>query len=189
VIVRVAHVAFLAAAALILAGAPAARAQSGISVQAQRSGGAIELKAEATIEAGAALVWRVISDYENLPQFVPGLTRSVIVSRKGNRLVVEQSGEAGFLFFRVPIEVRLEVDESPPDRISSRAVGGNLRRMTGLYEIRAGAAPGEVILRYAGMIEPGFNLPPIFGMAALQSNVEEQFEAMVREIRRRAAER
>src|SRR6185295_3122361 len=104
VIVRVTHVAYLAAAALVLAGAPTARAQSGISVQAQRSGGAIELKAEATIEAGAALVWQVISDYEKLPQFVPGLNRSVIVSRKGSRLVVAQSGEAGFLFFRVPIE-------------------------------------------------------------------------------------
>jgi ribosome-associated toxin RatA of RatAB toxin-antitoxin module len=180
------RVASFAAAALVLAGAPAAQAEPGVAVQTQQSGGVVDVKAEASIKASAALVWQVISDYEKLPRFIPGLTRSVVTSRQGGRLTLEQSGEFGFLFFTVPVEVRLEVEETPPSVISSRAVSGDLRRMTGRYEIRA-AAPGSVSLRYAGQIEPGFNLPPIFGMAVLQMNVEAQFEAMVREIRRRAA--
>ena len=155
-------------------------------MQTQQNGGVIDVKAEASIKASAALVWQVISDYEKLPGFIPGLTRSVVTSRKGGRLTLEQSGEVGFLFFTVPIEVRLEVEETPPSVIASRAVAGDLRRMTGRYEIRP-ASPGSVTLHYTGQIEPGFNLPPIFGMAVLQMNVEAQFEAMVREIRRRAA--
>jgi ribosome-associated toxin RatA of RatAB toxin-antitoxin module len=182
------RVAILASAALVFAGVPVAHAQSGVTVQTQRNGGVIDIRAEAAIDASAALVWQVISDYERLPGFVPGLKRSVVTSRQGARLVVEQSGEAGFLFFTVPIEVRLEVQESPPDVIVSRAVAGNLRRMNGRYEIRA-AGSGAVTLHYTGLIEPGFNLPPIFGMAVLQMNIEAQFEAMVGEIRRRAAER
>lgn len=181
------RVASIAAAALLFA-APAAQAQSGVVVHTQRSGGVIDIRAEAAIEASAALVWQVISDYEKLPHFIPGLTRSVVTSRQGGSLMLEQSGEAGFLFFSVPIEVRLEVEETPPGVITSRAVGGNLRRMNGRYEIRP-AGEGAVTLHYTGLIEPGFNLPPIFGMAVLQMNIEAQFEAMVREIRRRAAAR
>ncbi len=179
------RVATLLVAALVFAPLSPALAQSGYSVRTERRGEGLEVRAEARLEASAELVWQVISDYERLPAFVPGIRRSVVVLRSGNRLLLEQSGEARFLFFTVPIEVRLEVIEQPPDRIVSRAVGGNLRRMSGRYEIRSGA-PGGVQLHYVGAIEPDFDLPPIIGQVALRASVEEQFEAMVREIQRRA---
>jgi hypothetical protein len=79
------------------------------------------------------------------------------------------------------------VTESPPRFIVSRAVAGNLRRMNGRYDIEPEAARGMVYLRYTGVIEPAFDLPPLIGTAALRSMVERQFEAMVAEIERRAA--
>lgn len=175
--------------AALLAAAPQARAQADFSVEAVRRGEAIEVRAHAVLEAPVALVWQVISDYERLPEFVPHLRRSVVVARDGNRLLLEQSGEARFAFFSLPIEVRFEVREQPHDWITSRAVAGNLRRMSGRYELQPDAARASVLLRYSGAIEPGFELPPIVGSAALRSNVEQQFEAMVQEILRRAAER
>lgn len=175
--------------ALSLAAAPPARAQSDFSVEAVRRGDAVEVRAHAILEASVQLVWEVISDYERLPQFVPHLKRSVVLARNGNRVLLEQSGEARFAFFAVPIEVRLEVIEQAPEWITSRAVGGNLRRMTGRYELHPDAARGSVLLRYFGAIEPDFELPPIVGVAALRWSVEQQFEAMVQEVLRRAAER
>jgi hypothetical protein len=88
--------------------------------------------------------------------------------------------------------VRYEVIESPPEWISSRAIGGNLRRMTGRYELlpgaaRTGTAVATMLLRYEGAIEPNFELPPLIGLVALRSMVEQQFTAMVVEIERRAA--
>jgi ribosome-associated toxin RatA of RatAB toxin-antitoxin module len=180
------RVATLLGAAFVLAAAPCADAQPAPVVQTERRGDGLEVRAQALIETTAQLVWQVISDYERLPEFIPGIHRSTVLERRGERLLLQQSGEARFLFFAVPIEVRLEVHEQPPDRITSRAVGGNLRRMNGRYEIHA-AAPGAVQLRYFGAIEPDFALPPIVGHVALRASVEEQFEAMVREIRRRAA--
>jgi len=175
--------------AVLLAAAPQACAQADFSVEAVRRGDAVEVRAHALLDAPVQLVWQVISDYERLPQFVPNLRRSVVIARNGNQLLVEQSGEARFAFFSVPIEVRLEVIEQPPDWIASRAVAGNLRRMSGRYELYPDPARGSVQLRYFGAIEPGFELPPIVGVAALRSSVEQQFEAMVQEILRRAAER
>jgi ribosome-associated toxin RatA of RatAB toxin-antitoxin module len=142
--------------------------------------------ASAVLFAPAPIVWQVLTDYERLPAFIPGITKSSVRAREGTRLLVEQAGEARFLIFSFPIEVRLEVTESPSRGIASRAVGGNLRRMDGRYELAPDAARNAVTLRYTGEIEPEFNLPPLIGLAAMRHMVEEQFTAMVAEIERRA---
>jgi ribosome-associated toxin RatA of RatAB toxin-antitoxin module len=184
----------VAVALLAAAYAAPGTAADDVSIQAERRGDSVEIHARARIAAPHALVWEVLTDYERLPSFIPGLAKSVVRQRQGNRLVVEQTGEARFLVFSFPIDVRYEVIESPPDWISSRAVSGNLRRMNGRYDlqpgpIRAGAREvrDELLLRYEGAIEPDFELPPLIGLVALRSMVEQQFTAMVAEIERRAA--
>src|SRR6266850_3298466 len=175
-------------AVLLAVQAAPGRAAEDLSVEAERRGERVEVRARALITAPAAVVWEVLTDYEHLPRFIPGIAKSVVRLRDGGRLLVEQSGEARFLFFSFPIEVQLEVTERPPRSISSRAVAGNVRRMTGRYEIQPDADRGTVLLRYLGEIEPDFELPPLIGVAALRRTAAEQFTAMVAEIERRAAE-
>ena len=172
----------------VMAAAQPAQAQADYSFEALRRGDAIEVRAHALLDAPAQLVWQVISDYERLPQFVPGISRSVVLARQGNHVAVEQSGEARFGIFAIPIEVRYDVLEGAPDWIASHAVGGNLRRMSGRYEIHPDGERGGVVLHYFGTIEPDFPLLPLIGVAVLRAYAEEQFAAMAREIRRRAAE-
>jgi hypothetical protein len=102
-------------------------------------------------------------------RFIPGLSHSAVQLRGANRVQLQQKGEARFLFFAYPIDVRLEVVESPRDSITSRAVGGNLRRMNGRYELHRAA--GGVRLNYAGELEPDFALPPLIGTLAVRSMV------------------
>jgi ribosome-associated toxin RatA of RatAB toxin-antitoxin module len=180
----------LAAAFLAAAYASPGSAAEDVVIEAERRGDGVEVKARALIAAPVALVWQVLTDYERLPAFIPGLAKSQVRSRDGNLVVVEQTGEARFLVFSFPIEVRYEVTESPPESVASRAVSGNLRRMNGRYHLAAepgAAGAGGVRLRYEGMIEPNFELPPLIGTAALRGMVEQQFTAMVAEIERRAA--
>ena len=164
---------------------PGAAAEE-VSFEVQRAGARIDVRASAVVKAPIAIVWATLTDFERLPQFIPGILSSVVQSRQGNRLVVDQAGEARFLFFTLPIEVRHEVTQGPPDWIASRAVRGNVRRMTGQYDLAPDAARGTVLVRYYGDIEPDFDLPPLVGMAALRGMVEEQFSAMINEIERRA---
>ena len=177
-------------AVLLLAAAPAgpASAARDVEIEAHREGASVEIKAHAELAAPAAVAWQVLTDYERLPAFIPGIAKSVVRERHGAVLVVEQSGAARFLVFSFPIEVRYEVTERPQQSVESRAVGGNLRRMNGRYELEPGVEPLTVRLRYHGLIEPDFHLPPLVGVAALRSMAEEQFAAMVAEIERRAAE-
>jgi len=173
------------ACVVLAAFAATAHAADDVTVEARRRGDAVEIKAQAVIAAPTQLVWRVLTDYEGLPRFIPGISKSVVRERKANHLVLEQSGKARFLFFSFPIEVKLEVDETPPHWIASHALSGNVRQMSGRYELSD--APGGVVVRYTGFIEPDFVLPPLVGVAALRSTAEEQFTAMVGEIERRAA--
>lgn len=175
-------------ASLLLAAAGGAScAADDLDVQAQRSGDSIEIRAHAAIAATPDLVWEVISDYGRLPEFVPGLKKSRILERNGNRAQVEQEGEARFLIFSFPIRVRLDIVEHPVEWISTRAIGGNVRSMVARYDIELERTQGRVTLRYTGTIEPDFELPPLVGMWALRSTFKSQFGAMVREIERRAA--
>ncbi len=175
-------------AVLLAVQAVPGRAAEDLSVEAQRHGERVDVQARALIAAPVAVVWEVLTDYEHLPRFIPGIAKSVVRLRDGGRLLVEQSGEARFFIFSFPIEVQLEVTEQPPQWISSRAVAGNVRRMSGRYEIQPDMEHGTVLLRYVGEIEPDFELPPLIGVAALRSTAAEQFTAMVAEIERRAAE-
>jgi ribosome-associated toxin RatA of RatAB toxin-antitoxin module len=181
-------ISFAAAALALLMAAHAAPglAAEDVLVEAQRAGEGVEVRARALIAAPQPLVWEVLTNYERLPSFIPGIAKSVVRSRQGARVTVDQSGEATFLLFSFPIDIRLEVTEGAPDWVASRAVSGNLRRMNGRYDIQPDAR-GGVLLRYSGVIEPDFELPPLIGAAALRSMVEQQFTAMVAEIERRAA--
>jgi carbon monoxide dehydrogenase subunit G len=162
-----------------------AHAAEDLAVSVARQGERFSVRASASIAVPAATVWEVLTDYESLPRFIPGLSSSTVQLRAGQRVVVEQKGEARFLFFSFPIEVRLEVLESPAAWISSRSVGGNLRRMTGRYDVET-SVRGSV-LRYSGELEPGFDLPPVIGALAVRIMAEQQFAALVAEIERRAS--
>ena len=176
-------------AAALLAGCwlPASGAAQ-VDVDAARIGDLVEVRALATIDAPLALVWSTLTDYERLPEFIPGLKKSRVIARVGATATIEQSGEARFLFLVVPIEVTVESTERPPN-IEVRRVAGTLRHLQGRYETELLGNPPRVQLRWTGSIAPDSNLPALIGEVLIRLLIEQQFVAMVREIERREAVR
>jgi len=127
----------------------------------------------------------VLSDYDHLARFIPDLKSSRVVSREGNKVRVEQKGDVGFIFYKQPISVTLEVYEEPHHRISARGVEGNVRGLETRYELHHSGP--EVKLDYAGRFDPDFVIPPLIGMPLLRRVFERRFRAMVEEIQRRDA--
>ena len=173
---------FLAALALLpLAAWPA----DDLTVEAYRRGAAVEVVARATLSASHELVWRTLTDYEGLAAFIPGLRSSRVIERRGREAVIEQVGEAKFLFFRFPIDVTVTSIEKPPEAIEVRLLRGNLRQLEGGYRIEPGARSGTLVLHWRGLIQPETALPPLFGEVIMRARIEDQFAGMVREIERR----
>ena len=175
-------------AALFVFWAAGAGAAEELSVEATRRGPAVEIRAHAVIEASYAVVWSTLTDYNRLAEFIPGMKKSRIVEQSGNAVTVEQLGEARFLFFSFPIDVTVVSTARPPDALDIRVLKGNLKRLDGGYRIEQ-VAPGRIVLRWNGLIEPDAILPPLLGEAVMRSNIEDQFTGMVREIEKREAQR
>jgi len=179
---------FCAALVFTLAVAPGlvrAAAAEAIEIRIERRGENITVSASALMQVDARIAWEVLSDYDHLAQFIPDMKSSRVVSREGNRVLVEQKGEFGFFFYRQPVDVTLEVLEQPPRRIDARRVAGNIRELETRYELGTSAA--GVRFDYSGRFIPAFSLPPLIGMPIVRRIVERRFRAMVEEIVRRDA--
>ena len=176
------------AAVLLLA--VVARAANGVSlepinVEARREGDAVIVEAYASLHADLEIAWDVLTDYDRYAEFIPDLKSSRIVARSSGTVIVEQKGQGGFFLFRFPMEVTLSVTENPRSGITSRAIAGTFREMTGSYTlVRDG---DELRFTYSGRMVPDFLLPPLIGTAAVKAAVRKQFGALVKRMQTRGA--
>lgn len=170
--------------ALLVAFAPVHAAD--VTVRVERKGEALLVEASAGFAGTLPGAWQVLTDYGRLADFIPDVSASRVIARDGNQVLLEQKGEARFLFWSRPIDVRLAVTEHPHGLIVSRAVSGNFREMQGTYRLEA--AQERVLLRYSGRLVPDFFVPPLIGTLVLKRNVETAFRALVVEIEQRQAQ-
>jgi ribosome-associated toxin RatA of RatAB toxin-antitoxin module len=135
------------------------------------------------IAGSRALVWRVLTDYENLQRFVPGMQSSRIVSGRGEPLLLEQKGESGVLFFKLTTTTVSRIFETPESEIRFDLVSGNLKRMQGSWTL----TPHDhaISVGYRAELVPEFDVPPLIGPAVMAQNVKAMVEGVALEIGRR----
>lgn len=172
---------------LLLSWASAAKAAKEVSVEATRRDDALKVVCRVLLEAPLDLVWQTLTDYDRLAEFIPGMRRSRVVERHDAVAVVEQSGEAGFLFLSFPVDVTFAATENPPYTLEVSLLKGNLKRLEGAYRIEPQSG-GQILLTWSGVVE-ALSMPPLLGELILRSNIVDQFRGMVSEIERRAARR
>jgi ribosome-associated toxin RatA of RatAB toxin-antitoxin module len=166
----------------------AAQGASDLDVQAERKGDLIEVLAQAIVHAPPAIVWATLTDYERLPEFIPGIDTSRVLERDGHRITVAQTGQARFMFLSLPIVVTLESTEYPPHVVEVRRIAGTLRHLQGRYEVTP-LSGNRVLLRWRGSLSHELDLPPLIGTTLTRLSIKDQFAGMVREIERRAGRR
>lgn len=153
------------------------------------SSAAIEVSADGFAGAAPREVWRVLTDYERLPEFVPDLESSQVIGRNGCEVMLRQHAESGVLFARQRIELVLRVLEQPYSAIDVSYVSGNMQRYDAHWRLQAGEEAGQAGTRigYRASLRPDFFVPPLAGPALAQASVERMLQALLREIGRRAA--
>lgn len=172
------------ASALLLC-SPAARAAE---ASVTREGNMLYVGATVTALAPTSACYTVLTDYEHLPEFVPGIRSSKVVSQPGEMLKVEQVGVAGPSLFGMTVRTTLGLTLTPPGlgpeaRIDFGSYGGNLRQMYGAWVIRDHKTGCRI--EYRATIETEFPVPPFIGPFVMRRQVEGQLDAISREIERR----
>jgi ribosome-associated toxin RatA of RatAB toxin-antitoxin module len=158
-------------------------AQSEPFVSVAKSGETYQVSVRVGVSAQRAVVWRVLTDYDNLHRFVPGMQSSRIVSARGEPLLLEQKGEAGLLFIKLTTTTVSRILEAPEQEIRFDLVSGNLKRMKGSWVLTG--HDHTIIVEYRAELVPGFPVPPVIGPAVMAQNVKAMVEGVIQEIERR----
>lgn len=148
-----------------------------------------EVSATAFVRATPPQVWMVLTDYERLPDFIPDLVASKVVSRGPREATVEQRSQTGILFVTQNVRMLVHIEEQPHSAINVTLIEGDMRQYVAHWALTPATQDGMTGTRltFTGALEPVFSLPPLLGRSIVQANVKKMVEAVVAEIERRGA--
>lgn len=175
-------------AVLLLAAAPGpASARSAASGWAEMQGVQVVSGGTIDIDVSRELAFEVLTDYDRMTEFLPGMVASEVVSRRGNQVVVEQTADEGVFLFRQRVQVRLAIEELRPERLTLRALAGSFTELDGSYVLAR--VHDLTRIEYRARFIPAFEVPPVVGLYAIRHSLERHLGALGDEMRRRAAAR
>lgn len=143
-----------------------------------------EVHAGFFVPATPQTVWKVLTDYDRFPQFVPTMPASKVIARNGPEVTVEQDVRGTMFFFSRKIHLVVRVLEQPYTRIDIGLVSGDMKRYEAHWELiqETQDGIGGTRIDYRGRMEPDFFLPSLFGRSLIKSDGEKMLDAVVAEI-------
>jgi carbon monoxide dehydrogenase subunit G len=155
-----------------------------ILVGIEKSGEAFIVEARINLQVPLRTAWEVLTDFDNMTGILSNLASSKIVRRNGNTLVVDQEGTAHYGIFSYSFASEREIRLEPMKRIFARQISGNAKRFESELDL---SQTGLVtLIRYRAEVVPDSGVGRTFGGHFIQHEVEEQFTAMVVEMKRRS---
>ena len=174
----------LAVLALLLL--PVAAAGGEVTVAVDPAPHACAVRGRFHVDLPPSAAWRVVTDYDHIPDFVHSMLSSRSERRPDGRRVVEQTARGGFFLFKRRVHVVLEVDEDPQRRIGFRDVlGKDFERYDGEWRLEPDSTGTSV--RYSLDAEPRSSIPRSVCRHVLKGSATELMTQVRDEMLRRAA--
>ncbi len=181
--------AFRVSAALALAAlggfAGAAEPTDDIAIEVARAGESFVVNALLFAPVSRREAWAVLTDFDHMTGFVPNLIESRVVERSENRLTVAQKGVAHFGKLDFPFDSVREVELTPEESVRSRNIRGSVRKLESVTRLSEAEGGTRISYRVEAILDWWFSNS--VGEAFLKHEVHEQFDAIVKEMRRRQA--
>ncbi|MFE4107792.1 SRPBCC family protein [Almyronema epifaneia] len=107
-------------------------------------------------------VWRVLTDYEHLSDFIPNLSKSVRLAAPEGKIRLEQIGTQCFLNIQFCARVVLDMEENYPNELGFSMVEGDFKSFRGCWRlVPADEAEGanHTYLCYELTVQPPLAMP------------------------------
>jgi carbon monoxide dehydrogenase subunit G len=131
-----------------------------------------------------AQVAAVLTDYERIPEFMPGVKSSQVLSRTDAGLVVEQEAVATFMMFSKTVHLVLDVsDDGSTIRFRDRC-GKSFVTYQGAWQLTA--TGGTTTVAYELTAHPTFDVPGFVLKRLLRRDAALMIDRLKAEIRARA---
>ncbi|SFU46375.1 SRPBCC family protein [Pseudoduganella namucuonensis] len=137
-----------------------------------------EVDASGAVQAPIAAVWKILTTYERMDEFVPDMTSCRVLSRNGNEVIIEQFGTARFLFMSKSIHLIVRATEQAMSSIDIALISGDMKH----YESRWELAPlpdGGTRVVYSGKLMPNFYVPGVLGTNIIRGDIERMMNAVL----------
>ncbi|KAK1426441.1 hypothetical protein QVD17_15113 [Tagetes erecta] len=143
------------------------------------------VKSEVEVDADVDSVWKVVTDYERLADFIPNLIFSArIPCVHPGRIWLEQRGLQRALYWHIEARVVLDLQEFPNSangrELRFSMVDGDFKKFEGKWSVKSGRRSSTAILSYEVNVIPNFNLPAIFMERIIRSDLPVNLQAIAR---------
>ncbi|MEH2420892.1 MAG: SRPBCC family protein [Nostoc sp.] len=92
-----------------------------------------QISAKVQIPQPVEQIWKVLTDYEALPDFIPNLAKSRLIEHPNGGIRLEQVGSQRLLNFNFWARVVLDLEEYFPKEINFRMVEGDFKGFSGSW--------------------------------------------------------
>lgn len=153
------------------------------AIEVNRQDGAVVLDIRYRVPVSSREAWAVLTDFENMPGFVPNLESSKVLRRSGSTLDVEQKGSIQVGMLPIHYESTRRIEIVPYRSIRSRTLSGDTRLESVMALTPAGK---DTLLSYHATAVSNLPLPDSLLESYVSSMLESQFKALGGEMLRRA---
>jgi ribosome-associated toxin RatA of RatAB toxin-antitoxin module len=144
-----------------------------------------EVDATGTVAAPLPKVWRILTGYERMAEFVPDMESCRVLSRNGNEVILEQFGVARFLFMSKAIHLIVRATEQPMSSIDITLISGDMKHYESHWELIPVPETGGTRIVYSGKMIPNFYVPGILGSKMIRSDIQRMMNAVLARLDRR----
>jgi ribosome-associated toxin RatA of RatAB toxin-antitoxin module len=131
----------------------------------------------------------VLTDYEEIPRFMPGVRTSVILERTSRHVTVEQEAVSEYMMFSKNVHLVLEVSEDGDTlRFVDRAHDSFMVYEGTWHVIPKEGGTGGSTITYAVTARPTFDVPGFILKRLLRRDSREMVASLRREISRASGE-
>lgn len=156
-----------------------------LSVESSIENGVVYVKVESLIRAPHELIWGVLTDYNRLAEYIPGMQSSRLLRYEGRVAFVEQHGMTQFLFFKIPVDVVVKSIEAKPYSINIELVSGNLDHLSGGYHLTRVGPDDLWRLSWSGYLDPSLPIPKFIAERLIRNNIRLQFVGILAHIQKK----
>lgn len=150
-----------------------------IEVDGQRM---YEVDASGTVQAPPASVWKTLTTYERMSEFVPDMSYCRVLSRNGNEVIIEQQGVARFLFMNHAIHLVVRATETPLSSINIDLISGDMRHYDASWSLYPVPETGGTRIVFNSRLMPGFYVPGMLGPTMIRGDIERMMNAVLARI-------
>ena len=154
-----------------------------VSVREER--GVYSVTGRFEVPQPSTVVLAVLTDYEDIPRFMPDINTSVVLERADGRAIVQQEAVSRVLLFSKRVHLVLEINEGADTLRFNDRCGRSFARYEGAWRLFDRNGATEVL--YELVAQPSFDVPEFVLKRVLKRNSEQMIEQLQREVAARSA--